>query len=531
MNLHTLRGSGLTAPAGSDVDVRGVTKSFGATRALSGADLEVRAGEVHTVMGENGSGKSTLVKILAAVHRPDSGTITVGGQSAHQMRSPSDARRLGVATVFQEVLTIPGRTVLENVWVGSRARQIDMEERRERAATILARLLGAPVDLDAPIESLSLSDRQACCVARAVVADPAVLILDESTSALDVATRDRLFEVVREMTATGASVLFISHRMDEVFQISDVFTVLRAGRTVAARLPASDTSPAELVRHMSGVDGHAERRTTVVNGEVVLRATGLRLAGDATPIDFELRAGELVGLAGLEGQGQDSFLKALRGIAAPAGGEVRRTGSRDDALLTRPAIARRHGVAYVPRERRHEGIFEQLPIGENFGLPALAQDTIAGLVQTRRTFRRLRRHAGPLSLKMGHPRNLITTLSGGNQQKVVLARALADAPQVLLLNDPTRGIDHNAKNDVYAVIDDLCARGVAVVMLSSEVDELVHLADRVLVFKDQAVSAELAGDAITRNNIVAAYFSSQPRGEHDMREETEDADERPASRS
>lgn len=502
--------SGMNGSASLDgprVEVRGVAKSFGATCALAGADLEVRAGEVQTVVGENGSGKSTLVKILSGVHRPDSGAIAVSGREA-RLRSPSQARSVGIATVFQEVLTIPGQTILENVWIGSKATHVGTAERRARADRVLSRLLGEPVDLDAPIESQSLSGRQATCIARSLVADPAVLILDESTSALDVATRDRLIEMVREITAGGASVLFISHRMDEVFAISDVLTVLRAGVTVASRLPASSTTPAELVRHMSGVAASSERRAARPATEVALRATGLRLAPDAEPIDFSIRGGELVAVAGLEGHGQDAFLKALRGVPTAGGGEVR-VGPSDD-VLSSPQAARRYGVGYVPRERRHEGMFEQLAIGENFGLPGMRRDTLGGLIQRRKTFRRLREHSEPLRLKMGHPRDLITTLSGGNQQKVILARALADVPRVLLLNDPTRGIDHNAKNDLYEVLDRLCADGVAVVLLSSDVDEIVQLADRVLVFKDRFVSAALEGDEITRSHIVSAYFGSQP---------------------
>ena len=504
----TLHGNVGDTVSETRVAVRGVTKSFGATRALAGADLDVRAGEVHTVMGENGSGKSTLVKILSAVHRPDSGTVFVDGQQTRHLRSPGQARAMGIATVFQEVLTIPGRTILENVWIGSQARDPGKAERRDRAAAVLTLLFGAPVDLDAPIESLPLSGRQACCIARSLVTVPSLLILDESTSALDIATRDRLFDVIRDMTAKGASVLFISHRMDEVFEISDVLTILRDGVTVASRVLTAGTSPSDLVRLMSGATTNAARRAGQAPGAVVLRTRDLRLAPGAAPVDFTLRAGELVGLAGLEGQGQDAFLKALRGVRAPGGGTVFRGEETGAQVLGSPAAARRHGVGYVPRERRLEGMFEQLPIVDNFGLPGLSQDTLGGLIRHRRTVARLGRQAAPLRLKMGHPRDAITTLSGGNQQKVILARTLADVPRILLLNDPARGIDQNVKHDLYAVLDELCAQGVAVVMLSSEVDELVHLADRVLVFKDQAVSASLAGDDVDRARIIAAYFGS-----------------------
>ena len=453
--------------------VRGVTKTFGATRALAGADLEVRTGEVHTLMGENGSGKSTLVKLLSGVHRPDAGDLVLEGQPASTMNSPTQARALGVATVFQEVLTVPGRSIAENVWLGARGAHGGKGEPRRRASRVLERLLGAPVDVDAPIESLSLSGRQAACIARALVSEPSVLILDESTSALDVATRDRLFEVVRDLAAAGTSVLFISHRMDEVFAISDVFTVLRSGETVAARLDAGSTTADDLVRLMSGTTKASGRRQGQVRTDVALE----------TPL-FSLHAGEVVGLAGLEGQGQDQFLTSLRSATAPG------------------------PVSYVPRERRAEGIFEQLSIAENFGLPTLSQDTSGGLLRPRSTAARLLAHGERLRLKMGHPSNAITTLSGGNQQKVIIARALADDPTVLLLNDPTRGIDQNAKNDIYALIDDLLGRGLGVVLLSTEIDELVHFADRVLVFEDGAVSADLSGDAITREAIVSAYFGA-----------------------
>ena len=334
------------------VVVRGVTKTFGATRALAGVDLEVHAGEVHTVMGENGSGKSTLVKLLSGVHRPDDGELLIDGRPAGAMQSPAQARALGVATVFQEVLTVPGQTIAENVWLGTKVSHVGKAERRARAAHLLEMLLGAPVDVDAPIESLSLSERQAACIARSLVSEPRLLILDESTSALDVATRDRLFDMVRELSAAGTSVLFISHRMDEVFAISDVFTVMRSGETVAARLDAGSTTADELVHLMSGTTKASGRRTGCVSSDVVLE----------TPL-FTLHAGEVVGLAGLEGQGQDEFLKSLR--TAQAAGPV----------------------SYVPRERRAEGIFEQLSIAENFGLPTLARDTVAGVIRPRRTRR------------------------------------------------------------------------------------------------------------------------------------------------
>src|SRR3954471_23740359 len=262
----------------------GIAKSFGATQALVRADLEVRPGEVHTVMGENGSGKSTLVKIVSGVHRPDRGSLLLDGVSAADLRNPARARARGVSTVFQEVLTVPGRSILENVWLGSGRSAVGAADRRRRAGEVLERLLGVAVDVDRPVESLSLSGRQACCIARSLVAQPQVLVLDESTSALDVATRDRLFAVVRELTATGTSVVFISHRMDEVFEISTVVTVLRSGATVASRLEVGRTSVADLVRLMSEASEGAREGHGRVPGAPVLRPRDIRLKAGGAPL-------------------------------------------------------------------------------------------------------------------------------------------------------------------------------------------------------------------------------------------------------
>jgi ABC-type sugar transport system ATPase subunit len=492
------------------VAVSDVAKSFGATRALVRADLDLRPGEVHTVVGENGSGKSTLVKILAGVHRADSGSLTIDGIPADNLRSPAGARAHGIVTVFQEVLSVPGSSITDNVWLGAERSGTTAAQRRGRAGELLEGLLGRPVDVGRPAETLSLSERQACCVARALVADPKVLVLDESTSALDVATRDRLFVAIRELKARGASVLFISHRMDEIFEISDVVTVLRSGITVASRIPVGDTSAADLVRHMTStsIEGGARGHDARAAGAVALRTDGIRLKAGRVPIDVEVHVGEIVGLAGLEGHGQDLFLNALRGLRVPGGGRVARIDGETAVFIDGPRTAHRHGIAYVPRERRGEGMFEQLSIWENFGLTRLRHDTVAGVISPRRTVRRLADYGGALRMKMRNHSDPIATLSGGNQQKVIIARALADDPSVLLLNDPTRGVDASAKRDLYEALRGLCAAGTAIIVLSTEVDELVQLADRVIVFRDHEAVAEIPRAALSREAIVAAYFGA-----------------------
>ena len=497
-----------------------VTKAFGATRALVDCSFELRRGEVHAIVGENGSGKSTLVKILAGVHRPDAGMLRVGDEELPALESPRAAHHRGIVTVFQEVLTIGPLSVLDNVWLGMErglAAHTSSTERRGHVREWLARLLDGDLDLDRPAEELSLSRRQACCIARALIREPRVLILDESTSALDVETRDRLFGVVRQRVADGMSAVFISHRMDEVADIGDRVTVMRSGATVAGGLARHEASPHELVRLMTGAEHlvDAPSRSAVAHrrgGETVLRTRGLTLRPDAAPIEIEVRAGELLGLAGLEGHGQEGFLWALSGRGA-AGTVASMHGTRDTAIDS-PWHAAAEGVVYLPRERRAEALFSGMSVRENFSLPTITQDTTWGFVRSSRSARRLGEYVRRFGIVLDDDSQPIDTLSGGNQQKVIIARLLAASPRVLLLNDPTRGIDLGAKRDLYALLVELTGAGVAVVMLSSEVDELVELMDRVLVFREHRLFCELEHQEIDRKALIASFFGGAVEHEH-----------------
>jgi ABC-type sugar transport system ATPase subunit len=494
------------------VRVSELRKSFGPTRALTDCTFELRPGEVHAIVGENGSGKSTLVKILSGVHSPDAGTIEVAGTAIPGLRAPRSAQEAGIATVFQEVLVAEARNALDNIWLGVDGllrTRVSTREKRARALEIVEQLVGRSLDLDIPVELLSLSDRQACCIARALVRRPRILILDEATSALDVATRERLFRIVRRLSDDGAGVVFITHRMDEIAEIGDRITVMRSGRTVAT-LARGAWKPSELVRLMTGSDRVTQRAREAVDsadtrlGDPVISTNALQLRREGEPVDVVIRAGELVGVAGLEGHGQNEFLDALRGVGAPGGAVMRHEAGRAIEIKTATDAAD-HGIAFVPRERR-DALFGWMSIRENFAMPTLARDRRAGWLQPAATKRRFAQFAETLRIALRRPDDRITTLSGGNQQKVMVARWLAAEPRILVLNDPTRGIDIGTKHDLYSLIVRLADDGLAIVMLSTELDEHVELMDRVLVFREHRLSREIPRESLSRDSLVSAFF-------------------------
>jgi ABC-type sugar transport system ATPase subunit len=487
-----------------------VRKSFGPTTAVKQCSFDVGHGEVHAIVGENGCGKSTLVKLLGGVHRPDAGTLHFDGIERDFFASPRAAIASGVVVAFQEILIVESQSILANVWLGAdglvrRARTPD--DRRRTAEATLRALLGDTVDLDAPAGGLSLNGRQACGIARALLRGPRILLLDEATSALDRTTRDRLFVVLREFVSTGNSVIFISHRMDEIEEIADRITVMRSGESIAT-LSKDEATADVLIRHMTGAArltaGSAVDRASSATGAAVLEVTELTLRRDGTPVTFQLRAGEMVGLAGLEGQGQEEFLRALCGRLPDRGqSAILGAGRRP---VTSPQVADDLGIAYLPRDRRAHSLFANLSVRENFAAASLRDDAWRGILTRRRQRRRMAEFTTRVGVNIPDDSLPITTLSGGNQQKVILGRWLVKNPVILLLNDPMRGIDIGAKRDLYRLLVSLVEQGVGIVMLSTEVDELVELMDRVLVFRDGTLGTEIPRVELTRETLVASFF-------------------------
>lgn len=400
--------------------VQDLSRSFGRTKALDGCSLDLTPGEVHAVAGENGSGKSTLVKVMSGVLLPDSGTLAFDGEESPGFSSPAEARAAGVATVFQEILMVETLNALENVWLGADGewrRKVPEQAKREQADRVVRRLLGHSIDLAGDVSSLDLSVRQTLAIARALVQEPRVLILDESTSALDVELRDRLLELIAELRDGGTTVVFISHRMDEIEAIADRVTVLRSGRDTGT-LRKDEVQGERIVKLMSPTRGGplVQRESKPGARALTMRDVALRPGGSPTTVT--LRAGEILGLAGLEGHGQERFLRVLAGLDRPDGGQVVRHLPDGDSPLASLRDAVGKGVAYVPRDRKAEGVFESLSIADNFAISTLGEDVGFGLISGRRRRRRLDEYRDRLGIRYDHQTDAIGTLSGGNQQKI-----------------------------------------------------------------------------------------------------------------
>jgi rhamnose transport system ATP-binding protein len=495
---------------GPIVELRGVAKSYGAVRALHDGDLSIRAGEVRALMGENGAGKSTLVKVLGGVVRRDDGEMLVDG-AAVDFGSPHDARDAGIAVIYQEPTLFPDLSVEENVVMGyhplGSLRRIDRGAVRRTVKGLMERL-GVGLDPERPVRGLSIADQQIVEIAKALSFEARVLIMDEPTAALSGPEVERLFTVVRALREEGAAILFISHRLDEVFSICDTATVMRDG-AVVHDAPIADMTPDQMVRRMVGRELSAlyPKQDTQV-GDTVLSVHRLTREGVFSDVSFDVRAGEVVALAGLVGAGRSEVARAIFGVDRPDAGHVEVDGER--LAPGRPLAAMRAGIGFVPEDRRQQGLVMDLSIARNATMTRTGKLARFGLIRRAAENELAREWAARLQLRFHRLDDPAGFLSGGNQQKVVLAKWLATEPRLLIVDEPTRGIDVGTKAEVHRLIGELAGSGVGVLMISSELPEVLGVADRVLVMHEGRLVEEIArADADEERVIRAATGQTQ----------------------
>lgn len=493
----------------------GIAKRYGGTVALHGVDFDVSGGEVHVLIGENGAGKSTLMKILAGIEQPSEGAILLDGK-AISLRSVRDATDLGIGMVHQELNLCPNLSVAENLFLTHGAdgsgKLVNRQVERLRSELILARL-GQPIDPDRRVESLSIGEQQIVEIARVLARDCRILILDEPTTALSPAEVETLFDVIRELKQGGVAIVYISHRLEELLRIGDRISILRDGR-MAAQRPGGEASLEWIIEQMLGETGRLEPHAPAPRGTQVLEIRGLsrartqgRAALDA--VSGAAHAGEVVALFGLLGSGRTEALEAIAGLLPLKSGSVELDGQDISSLSIADRVAR--GLAFVPEDRKAQGLFANLSVAENLALADLPNLSRLGIVDQMRTDRSVAAMITRLGIKVPSARAPIGALSGGNQQKALIGRALMRAPRVLLLDEPSRGIDVGARADLFAAIRQLAAEGLAVIFSTSDVLEALAIADRVLVIAGGSVtldiSAQAASDAIllrAANSGIAA---------------------------
>jgi rhamnose transport system ATP-binding protein len=489
-----------------------VTKWFGAVHALSDGSIELRAGEVHALVGENGAGKSTLVKILAGVHKPDSGRITLDGKTL-TLHGPAEAGAVGIAVIYQEPTLFPDISVAENVFIGRQplrsGRRINWPAMNEVVNEVLDRL-GVHLDVSTLARGLSVADQQIVEIAKALSFSARVIIMDEPTAALSNAEVERLFEVIEALRAQGAAVLFISHRLADVFRTCQRVTVMRDGRFVMSDAIGNLTVES-IIRAMVGRDiSTLYPKTEGEPGAEVLRVEHLTREGVFTDVSFSVRAGEIVALSGLMGAGRSEVARAIFGIDDRDAGKVTVNG----ATIPRrsPTASMAAGVGFVPEDRRQQGLVMDLAIDHNIALASLSRLSNRRIIRRSAESKLAADWAVRLRLKYGRLKDSANTLSGGNQQKTVLAKWLARQPSLLIVDEPTRGIDVGTKAEVHRLLDEVAHQGVAVLMISSELPEVLGMADRVLVLREGRIAAEFSKEEADEASIMRAATSQLVRG-------------------
>jgi rhamnose transport system ATP-binding protein len=492
------------------IEARGLSKSFGGVHALREVPLTVRAGEVLALLGENGAGKSTLIKLITGIYQPDAGEILLDGRPV-RFAGTRDALDQGVAAIYQEPSLFPDLDIAENIFVGRQPRgggRIDWRRMYADAAALLRRL-GVALNPRTRARELSVAQMQMVEIARAISVDARVLIMDEPTSSLTQREVEELFTIVRQLRDQGAAIIFISHRLEELFAIADRVTVLRDGAYVDTR-PLAGVTTEDLIRMMVGRNlDELFPKLEVAPGEVLLEVRGLSLPGRFADVSFQLRKGEIVGMAGLVGAGRTEVAEAIFGVAPAASGTIHLDGRA--VQITRPEDALRLGIGYVPEDRKLHGLILQMSIAQNITLPTLKSFTRLGWLDGKAERERAVADARRLEVKMTGVDQPAGQLSGGNQQKVVLAKWLGTKPRVLILDEPTRGIDVGTKAAVHRLMSQLAAEGMAILMISSELPEVLGMSDRILVMREGRLTGQFSRGEATQERLMSAATAAVAR--------------------
>jgi rhamnose transport system ATP-binding protein len=516
MSAQTARGASPVTGAGKAplLEVRDIQKRYGGVQALKGVSFDVRPGEIHALLGENGAGKSTLIKILAGAERADRGSLALDGEIIHNM-TPREGQRRGIAVVYQEFSLVPDLSVLENLFLGrepARRRLLLDRRRAEHRANEVAERMGTPLLLHAPVHSLSVAERQRVEIARALSFDARLIIMDEPSAVLAGKELEQLFQIVRSLRDQGVSVIYISHRLVEIRELADRVTVLKDGARVATRDVDGMTEP-DLIRLMVGRNLEPALARATATDTRSLEMINVQLHRTTEPFNLVVRAGEVVGLAGLVGSGRSSVANLLAGLAQPFAGEVRRGGQRVKISTPRHSISAR--IAVIPEDRRQEGLLLPMSVSDNVGLPNLRRLQRFGLLQRRRERQLAQQSIRDLDIRPPLTSTPVGLLSGGNQQKVVLGKWLArqPSPEVFVLDEPTRGVDVGAKFEVHRLIADLAEQGAAVLLISSELPEILSCSHRVVVMRDGTVAGELGKDEVNEEGIMRLAVGTVTRHE------------------
>ncbi|MGW0895151.1 sugar ABC transporter ATP-binding protein [Saccharopolyspora sp. NPDC002578] len=481
----------------------GIVKEFPGVRALDGVELRVRPGEVHCLLGQNGAGKSTLIKVLSGAHPADGGTIRWRGEEI-SLSSPADALRRGVAAMYQELDLVPGLSVAENIFLGHEPATAGFSRRgaaRGAAAGLMARLGHPEIEPDREVGSLPAASRQLVSMARALQHEARLIVMDEPTAALSAGEVDNLFRVIGELTADGVAVIYISHRMEEIRRIADRVTVIKDGRTVAAGLAVAEATTGELVALMTGGSPpELEAVGSTATERPVLEVLGLGRRGEFADVSFTVYAGEIFGLAGLVGCGRSELLETIFGARTAESGAVRVGGRRVRPGSVPAAVAA--GIGLTPEERKSQALLPLLPLAANVTLASLPRLSRFGFTDRSRELAETREVVDQLQLRPADPARPIAAFSGGNQQKAVIGRWVLRGCRVLLLDEPTRGVDVGARAELYALMRRLAAEGIAIVVVSSDIPEVLALADRVLVLRDGAAVRTATAGEITESDVL-----------------------------